>query len=42
MKQDYSKGIIPSIITNKDKILENLPKEIKENGLFCLWKYKKE
>lgn len=41
MKQDYSEGTIPSIITNKEKILENLPKEIQENGLFCLWKYTK-
>ena len=41
MKQDYSEGTIPSIITNKEKILANIPKEIKENGLFCLWKYQK-
>jgi replicative DNA helicase len=41
MKQDYSEGTIPSIITNKERILENIPKEIKENGLFCLWKYSK-
>ena len=41
MKQDYSEGTIPSITTNKEKILENIPKEIKENGLFCLWKYSK-
>lgn len=41
MKQDYSEGTIPSITTNKEKILENIPKEIKENGLFCLWKYQK-
>lgn len=39
MKQDYSEGTLPSITTNKEKILENIPKEIKENGLFCLWKY---
>ena len=41
MKKDYSEGTIPSIITNKERILENIPKEIKENGLFCLWKYSK-
>ena len=41
MKQDYSEGTIPSITTNKERILENIPKEIKENGLFCLWKYTK-
>ena len=41
MTRNYSEGTIPSIITNKEQILENLPKEIKENGLFCLWKYQK-
>ena len=41
MTRNYSEGTIPSIITNKEQILENLPKEIKEKGLFCLWKYQK-